>query len=234
MDSEAERKRCEETWTRILAKDAQTCPISRKKNGDYHAPFRERAWEAWQEAIAALRGQGEPVATRFRKPGLIDKWLGDMNEPAMSAEDVDKLCSTGMEVQHLYAAAPPVRVPDALLTFVREIALGAYRPDELKAKASEVLRLNAAPSGWQPISSPPKEDTECLVFWDGDFPMDVAIYSGNGAWQRAFYDMGEYDVLPTHWMPLPAPPSEGEAGGSAASAGYGGVKGGDDALPEGR
>ncbi len=61
-------------------------------------------------------------------------------------------------------------------------------------------------SEWQPIETAPKDGTQILVFGHGRFA--VAEFR-SGEWR----DMGDIgwggfysEVLPTHWMPLPAPP----------------------------
>jgi len=66
-------------------------------------------------------------------------------------------------------------------------------------------------SEWQPIETAPKDGTEILIFVDGHREVSHfeagetgwpwVDYSGTSAWRID---------LPTHWMPLPAPPaSEG-------------------------
>jgi hypothetical protein len=73
--------------------------------------------------------------------------------------------------------------------------------------------------GWRPIATAPKDGTRILVFtrWAGDFLNDAFDYI-----QIAFWDGGNLtgDVWhrepgwelekigsPTHWLPLPPPPS---------------------------
>lgn len=48
---------------------------------------------------------------------------------------------------------------------------------------------------------------DVLCYWGEHVPMDVGVYIGNDAWQEST-DRGDlFDVEPTHWMPLPPPPS---------------------------
>ncbi len=80
-------------------------------------------------------------------------------------------------------------------------------------------------SNWQPIETAPKDGAWVLVYGRG--PDDeakgerrtaVAQFTNylNGItreefwWQFAWYDGGYYGGFdePTHWMPLPAPPTE--------------------------
>ena len=62
-------------------------------------------------------------------------------------------------------------------------------------------------SEWQPIETAPQDGTQILVFGHDTFA--VAEFR-NGEWR----DMGDIgwggfyaEVMPTHWMPLPEPPS---------------------------
>lgn len=75
---------------------------------------------------------------------------------------------------------------------------------------SEMERRMEAPrtNKWQPIETAPKDGTEVLVTKPG-YTMAVAGFD-YGEWRDAG-DMGwggYCDVEPTHWMPLPNPPSE--------------------------
>ena len=55
---------------------------------------------------------------------------------------------------------------------------------------------------WQPIDTAPKDGTDVLV-WCGGAMFIACMEVG-----RWFFDRTDYSVkpLPTHWMPLPAPP----------------------------
>jgi hypothetical protein len=72
------------------------------------------------------------------------------------------------------------------------------------------------PSAWRPISEAPRDGAEVLVTrhpTTTNPPIDVARWSeraekeGWVPWRRKSWALG-YD--PTHWMPLPPPPSAGE------------------------
>ena len=61
-------------------------------------------------------------------------------------------------------------------------------------------------SGWLPIETAPKDETEVLITDGTSFA--VASYRPWGEW-RDCGDMGwagMCDSQPTHWMPLPPPP----------------------------
>lgn len=60
---------------------------------------------------------------------------------------------------------------------------------------------------WQPIETAPRDGTEVLV-WDEDGP-DFFL----GHWDLSFRSwLSDYfdEISPTHWMPLPPAPKEGE------------------------
>ena len=85
-----------------------------------------------------------------------------------------------------------------------------------------ITRLRAVISEWQPIESAPKDGTEIILSWwtleqisrkrmvtAGRFDKD----NGDGephfeAWTSCFWDGWDTIPTPTHWQPLPAPPSE--------------------------
>ena len=65
------------------------------------------------------------------------------------------------------------------------------------------ILLAALPVGWQPIASAPKDGTEFLA-WHPDTRMGLTFWNGSTKWYS--YHMPEDQ--PTHWMPLPLPPTE--------------------------
>lgn len=73
-------------------------------------------------------------------------------------------------------------------------------------------------SEWQPIETAPRDGTYILLGWsvnptkDGEFPkMSVgkSIDRDSGWWLTAGWASSTVQMAPTHWMPLPPPPSEG-------------------------
>jgi hypothetical protein len=64
---------------------------------------------------------------------------------------------------------------------------------------------------WQPIETAPKDGTKVL-FWSsgtGDWPICGRWVDPDGA-DFSWWGMDKSALgNPTHWMPLPAPPSEG-------------------------
>ncbi len=86
-----------------------------------------------------------------------------------------------------------------------EAARAIKDADELTA----ALSAQGAPQGWQPIATAPKDGTEVLGFRGrgaaGQSGQFRAIAKFNGyEWIRI---PGSYSWSPTHWMPLPMPPT---------------------------
>ena len=67
--------------------------------------------------------------------------------------------------------------------------------------------------GWQPIETAPRDGTPILSF-DGT---DMAVIEwAYGAWRVAVDEYGVNQIEatpPTHWQPLPTPPSSPATGG---------------------
>ena len=68
---------------------------------------------------------------------------------------------------------------------------------------------------WQPISTAPKDGTNVVVYARRDSKgvirrtrracyINVAHYEKGYGWLTS---PGDYTVIPTHWLPLPPPPS---------------------------
>jgi len=68
---------------------------------------------------------------------------------------------------------------------------------------------------WQPIETAPKDATPILLFINGNpkrgFLIQTGSYLKKDNWE-GWVDSYECEDLapPTHWMPLPEPPIEGE------------------------
>jgi len=68
-------------------------------------------------------------------------------------------------------------------------------------------------SGWRDIETAPKDGSVFLA-WPGEMeacnaavPTSWYVHPSVQGWVTDAYDCGEYEFNPTHWMPLPAPPS---------------------------
>jgi biotin carboxyl carrier protein len=153
--------------------------------------------------------------------------------PAHIQARVDRLLGT----QTAAPSLPPVMVPDilfdgyAVLQALSEQAKRRTSAQNVSDVLDAVVRVMraapkpaqvAAPEGWQPIETAPKDGTVVLVF-DGQF-VGTALFS---AWERDERglviglepedtnppdcwewtgDGSEVGPTPTHWMPLPAAP----------------------------
>jgi len=63
-------------------------------------------------------------------------------------------------------------------------------------------------SDWQPIATAPKDGTTVLLFAPGWDSAKTGWTFGKDDWQDCpFHHHGYPAYEPTHWMPLPAPPS---------------------------
>lgn len=81
------------------------------------------------------------------------------------------------------------------------------------------------PSGWMPIETAPKDNTVIRLyaqgggFYDADFNPSGSVegFWCDGEWCGAFWDPQQDTwfrrdgIVPTHWMPLPPAPTEGES-----------------------
>ena len=81
----------------------------------------------------------------------------------------------------------------------------------LRGLAEPNHQPHAVSQGWQPIETAPKDERILLggFYASGNFDVEV------GAWvftHRRWPYIG--DKFPTHWMPLPAPPSPAKTGGA--------------------
>lgn len=65
-------------------------------------------------------------------------------------------------------------------------------------------------SEWRDIETAPKDNRNVLVFVPDDIGVVVGYYLGK--WVAL---CSNWEIAPTHWMPLPAPPveSKSEVGG---------------------
>lgn len=80
-------------------------------------------------------------------------------------------------------------------------------PTQGASHTAEYIRADLVPQ-WQPIETAPKDGTEFLGTWRyGGWSVSPMVWK-LGVWCRRF-DVNSTHA-PTHWMPLPTPPKEGE------------------------
>ena len=62
-------------------------------------------------------------------------------------------------------------------------------------------------TSWQLVQTAPKDGRK-LLMWAPGFGLDwLVLYWMDGYWREPANSMG-LKVVPTHWMPLPAPPTD--------------------------
>lgn len=83
-----------------------------------------------------------------------------------------------------------------------------------------LVRAPAGTGGWQPIASAPKDGMSILIFGPWRRPRRTAFWGMASDWNRSYPQergpgwvvgtqiLHQHGPLPTHWMPLPAPPEE--------------------------
>jgi len=76
---------------------------------------------------------------------------------------------------------------------------------------------------WRDIKSAPRDGTEILVYWPywrAD-RATIAWFESFGGWMgdcclSEFHEVASPDRQPTHWMPLPLPPTAPQEDGNGA------------------
>lgn len=73
---------------------------------------------------------------------------------------------------------------------------------------SAVLPAPLPRDGWRPIAEAPKDGTQVLLWWPywAKFPV-VGYWSKREHWDSVMVPADESNELPTHFQPLPDPPS---------------------------
>ena len=101
-----------------------------------------------------------------------------------------------------------------------EMLMAGYRMELNYADRAEMYdaMIAAAPSGWQPIETAPRDGTNVLLvnrkgnmatgLWMSG-PIGTGWVLRGGSAPNVFFN--EHHG-PTHWMPLPAPPAHDQAG----------------------
>jgi hypothetical protein len=64
-------------------------------------------------------------------------------------------------------------------------------------------------SEWQPIETAPKDGTPVFIAWAGTNFHPMVAHAEDGVWGYLMPDLAFYHASrpPTHWMPLPPPPT---------------------------
>lgn len=127
--------------------------------------------------------------------------MGDLNE-------VDRLAQ-------VYAEATGYYVP-----FHR--GLSSPSADKIREGIRAVLAATRTPDaagGWEAIESAPRDGTRILLIGHRGDQIDIGEYGAHGrylgkvqGYEVCWSTAPGYKVTPTHWRPLPAPPSDAQAG----------------------
>jgi hypothetical protein len=98
--------------------------------------------------------------------------------------------------------------------FGTALALSALKPGELIVGETlqPLYASPAEPSGWRPIESAPR-DAEVIIYTPALEFYPAAIAVSSYYQQGGCFTIDGHGVFPTHWMPLPLPPTS-EGGGA--------------------
>jgi hypothetical protein len=82
---------------------------------------------------------------------------------------------------------------------------------ELVASARTALAASHGQERWQPIETAPKDGTWILAWLGGIADIADTIQWNYGGWWNGSNGHVATAAQPTHWRPLPTPPTEGPA-----------------------
>jgi hypothetical protein len=68
---------------------------------------------------------------------------------------------------------------------------------------AELVATKTLGSKWQPIETAPRDGNSVLVVHRGN-DLKIAYNGGANGWRTI---PGAWQIMPTHWMPLPEPPA---------------------------
>lgn len=76
-------------------------------------------------------------------------------------------------------------------------------------ESHERLRDEVSKAGWQPIDTAPKGETRVDLWCGGMLRVTNCRWSDEGnCWENEWGQVLVENLIPTHWMPTPAPPKE--------------------------
>jgi hypothetical protein len=77
----------------------------------------------------------------------------------------------------------------------------------LNLSAGHRVRVRQQPPEWQPIETAPKDGTDVLVWWPDWMAQPIRVANFEVRHRCWVTGSGSSAQPPTHWMPLPQPPS---------------------------
>lgn len=72
--------------------------------------------------------------------------------------------------------------------------------------------ITIAARAWQPIETAPRDGTTILLFAPAWENAVTGWTFGDDEWQDCPFNPNRLDYRPTHWQPLPSPPTTEDAG----------------------
>ncbi len=132
--------------------------------------------------LAAERDEVEHLLSLAERPRQ-DRWFAICGYCDFTEQAADREAQTALAVAH------------AAVCEKHPLAAARRRIAELEAERA-----------WRPIDTAPRDGAMVLLGWAGDVPPEAGAWNEGLGWADAD---GWYDLAnPTHWMPLPAPPTE--------------------------
>lgn len=135
--------------------------------------------------------------------------------PKCGSVDVQPLSRTELMCKECMVVQPRLQVGEYADASIKSLR------SQLSEARAEVERLRAA-QAWRPIETAPKDGTEIILFAIEEGFEDEGPSVWIGSWSTtawygpawtAYEHRSETEYLtPTHWLPLPSPPSAKEAG----------------------
>jgi hypothetical protein len=159
--------------------------------GEWCVKYHEFSHADGSPACAETCGKHQ-TPIRVEAGGMSDGPFAGRDLHVMGSEFVQDIVAGGTHVVcfgHDYSDSGSVKAEDA----------------EFIAAAPRLVGNLIAKLAWQPIATAPKDRRPVLIVyrsWEGN-PIVTA-----GNWDGQGWRCGVGGVTPTHWMPLPDPPSE--------------------------
>lgn len=163
-------------------------------------PSTSIAWphRILHEAADALLAQAAELAEARREARNAD---GDLYRDLWkaSSKNVGRVCGTANRLRDQ-----------------RDEALAALKASEERGErlSQELASARLRPEPWQPIGTF-KGDEAYVLVWDGGHVSEARYHPSEDGWWLANThptDAHDGQIYPTHWMPIPAPPSALENG----------------------
>ena len=167
--------------------------------------------------VNALRGGAttEEAEAMVRGDKSFIDWLADrFSRPSQARNE---------RVARLVKEYRPTMDAEVLHSWARDVVAALAAMDTPKGGGDEWQPISITPDAptavllffgdatwWQMDMDPPRDERFDVGAWDGEY------WRENGTGHDLFEDWRGPEQLPTHWMPLPAPPAAMKDGGTDA------------------